>query len=325
MSYVPFSSHCLSDLSSVELALILLEDWALVTLSGIDSKKYLQSQITNDIESLLSHQYMICGHCNEDGKIWSNLCLFHRENGFSYLQRRSVLDIQVKAMKKYILCSDVTINIHNDIILLGIDGVLARSTLKRIFNVVPNSNFPVLQKGNTTLLQWTQPHERFLIITTLNIFNKLFAMLHKQAQLYNSRQWLMMDIEAGYPIIDIPNITQFFPQAINLQLLQGINFKKGCYIGQEMVARAQFRGANKRSLYFLEGQSRREPLVSENLEIKLDKDWRRTGTVLASSMFSNGKLLVQAVMNNNIDVNSTLRVYKDITSQLKIKTLPYML
>ncbi|CDL16218.1 Folate-dependent protein for Fe/S cluster synthesis/repair in oxidative stress [Klebsiella pneumoniae IS46] len=78
-----------------------------------------------------------------------------------------------------------------------------------------------------------------------------------EAQFNNSQQWLALNIEAGLPVIDSANSGQFIPQATNLQALGGISFKKGCYTGQEMVARAKFRGANKRALWTLSGTASR--------------------------------------------------------------------
>ncbi|WP_439955727.1 CAF17-like 4Fe-4S cluster assembly/insertion protein YgfZ, partial [Klebsiella pneumoniae] len=71
---------------------------------------------------------------------------------------------------------------------------------------------------------------------------------------------------------------QFIPQATNIQALGGISFKKGCYTGQEMVARAKFRGANKRALWTLAGHASRVPEAGEDLEMKMGENWRRTGT-----------------------------------------------
>ena len=83
--------------------------------------------------------------------------------------------------------------------------------------------------------------------------------LRGEAELNNSQQWLALNIEAGFPVIDAANSGQFIPQATNLQALGGISFKKGCYTGQEMVARAKFRGANKRALWLLAGSASRLP------------------------------------------------------------------
>ena len=109
-----------------------------------------------------------------------------------------------------------------------------------------------------------------------------------------------------------------------LQALGGISFRKGCYTGQEMVARAKFRGANKRALWTLSGTASRVPEAGEDLELKMGDNWRRTGTVLAAVQLDDGQLLVQVVMNNDMEPDSIFRV-RDDAGSLRIEPLPYSL
>ncbi|PLK58154.1 tRNA-modifying protein YgfZ [Candidatus Palibaumannia cicadellinicola] len=170
-----------------------------------------------------------------------------------------------------------------------------------------------------------QPINRFLIITTSVVRDELSNILIKNnhAQIQNSQQWLSLDIEAGYPIIDTNTSSQFIPQAINLDLLNGINFKKGCYVGQEVIARVKYRGINKQQLYFLVGKANYVPRAGEILEIKINNYWRSIGIVLAACLMQDNHLWVQAVLNKNLDKNSLIRVPKDMNSLLKLNPLPY--
>ncbi|HGM7030937.1 TPA: tRNA-modifying protein YgfZ [Serratia liquefaciens] len=326
MAYkIPFPPRQPSASSHLPLTLISLEDWALVTLNGPDTVKYLQGQVTADIEALAADQHVLCGHCDAKGKMWSNLRLFHRGEGFAYLERRSVLDSQLAEIKKYAVFSKLTIAADNEAVLLGVAGFQARAALTGIFNSLPDAEHPVVQDGETTLLHFTLPAERFLLVTTAAVAEQLVARLHEQAELNDSQQWLTLDIEAGYPVIDAANSGQLIPQATNLQALEGISFSKGCYTGQEMVARAKFRGANKRALYWLEGKAGRVPQPAEDLELQLGENWRRTGTVLSAAKLADGTLWVQVVLNNDLEADSKLRVRDDATSELAIKLLPYSL
>ncbi|AMH00701.1 tRNA-modifying protein YgfZ [Serratia liquefaciens] len=326
MAYkIPFPPRQPSASSHLPLTLISLEDWALVTLNGPDTVKYLQGQVTADIEALAADQHVLCGHCDAKGKMWSNLRLFHRGEGFVYLERRSVLDSQLAEIKKYAVFSKLTIAADNEAVLLGVAGFQARAALTGIFNSLPDAEHPVVQDGETTLLHFTLPAERFLLVTTAAVAEQLVARLHEQAELNDSQQWLTLDIEAGYPVIDAANSGQLIPQATNLQALEGISFSKGCYTGQEMVARAKFRGANKRALYWLEGKAGRVPQPAEDLELQLGENWRRTGTVLSAAKLADGTLWVQVVLNNDLEADSKLRVRDDATSELAIKPLPYSL
>jgi len=326
MAYkIPFPPRQPSASSHLPLTLISLEDWAMVTLNGPDTVKYLQGQVTADIEALPADSHVLCGHCDAKGKMWSNLRLFHRGEGFAYLERRSVLDSQLAEIKKYAVFSKLTIAADNEAVLLGVAGFQARAALAGVFNSLPDAEHQVVQDGEPTLLHCSLPAERFLLVTTAAIAEQLADKLHEQAELNDSQQWLTLDIEAGYPVIDTANSGQLIPQATNLQALEGISFSKGCYTGQEMVARAKFRGANKRALYWLEGKAGRVPQAAEDVELQLGENWRRTGTVLSAAKLADGTLWVQVVLNNDLDADSKLRVRDDATSQLAIKPLPYSL
>lgn len=123
---IPFPPRQPSASTHLPLTLISLEDWALVTLNGPDTVKYLQGQVTADIDALAADQHVLCAHCDAKGKMWSNLRLFHRGEGFAYLERRSVLDSQLAEIKKYAVFSKVTIAADNDAVLLGVAGFQAR-------------------------------------------------------------------------------------------------------------------------------------------------------------------------------------------------------
>ena len=257
--------------------------------------------------------------------MWSNLRLFRRGEGFAYLERRSLLDSQLAEIKKYAVFSKVTIAADNDAVLLGVAGFQARAALADVFSQLPDAQHPVAQDGDTTLLHFSQPAERFLLVTSAAVAEQLVSRLQQQAEQNDSRQWLTLDIEAGYPIIDAATSAQLIPQATNLQALDGISFSKGCYTGQEMVARAKFRGANKRALYWLAGKGSRVPAAADDLELQLGENWRRTGTVLAASQLADGTLWVQAVLNNDLAADSKLRLREDAGGELSIMPLPYSL
>ncbi|MCT9845791.1 tRNA-modifying protein YgfZ [Leclercia sp. 29361] len=324
MAFTPFSPRQPVASARLPLTLMTLDDWALATLVGADSEKYLQGQVTADVSQMTEHQHLLAAHCDPKGKMWSNLRLFRRQDGFALIERRSLRDAQLTELKKYAVFSKVTIAADDELVLLGVAGFQARAALKNLFSELPDAEKQVTNDGATSLLWFEHPAERFLLVTDVATAERVTQALRGEAQLNNSQQWLALNIEAGIPVIDAANSGQFIPQATNLQALGGISFKKGCYTGQEMVARAKFRGANKRALWYLAGQASRVPEAGEDLELKMGENWRRTGTVLAAVQLDDGRLLVQAVMNNDMEPDSVFRVREDVNT-LSIEPLPYSL
>ncbi|MBS5772099.1 tRNA-modifying protein YgfZ [Kosakonia cowanii] len=324
MAFTPFPPRQPTASSRLPLTLMTLDDWALATITGADSEKYLQGQVTADVSTLAANQHLLAAHCDSKGKMWSNMRLFHDKEGFAWLLRRSVRETQLRELKKYAVFSKVTIAADDERVLLGVAGFQARAALANLFSTLPESENQVVQEGETTLLWFAHPAERFLLVTDAATAEMVTEKLRGEAQLNNSQQWLALNIEAGLPVIDEANVAQFIPQATNLQALGGISFKKGCYTGQEMVARAKFRGANKRALWYLAGTASRVPEAGEDLERKMGDNWRRTGTVLAAAQLDDGRVIVQVVMNNDMEPDSIFRVREDANT-LSIEPLPYSL
>ncbi len=324
MAFTPFPPRQPTAASRLPLTLMTLDDWALATITGADSEKYLQGQLTADVSTLAANQHLLAAHCDSKGKMWSNMRLFHDKEGFAWLLRRSVRETQLRELKKYAVFSKVAIAADDERVLLGVAGFQARAALANLFTTLPESENQVVQEGETTLLWFAHPAERFLLVTDAATADMVTEKLRGEAQFNNSQQWLALNIEAGLPVIDEANVAQFIPQATNLQALGGISFKKGCYTGQEMVARAKFRGANKRALWYLAGTASRVPEAGEDLERKMGDNWRRTGTVLAAAQLDDGRVIVQVVMNNDMEPDSVFRVREDANT-LSIEPLPYSL
>ena len=324
MAFTPFTPRQPAASARLPLTLMTLDDWALATLTGADAEKYLQGQVTADVAQLTEHQHLLAAHCDPKGKMWSNLRLFRRQDGFALIERRSLRDAQLTELKKYAVFSKVTIAPDDEHVLLGVAGFQARAALKNLFSELPDAEKQVVSEGETSIVWFEHPAERFLLVTDVATAERVTDALRGEAQLNNSQQWLALNIEAGLPVIDAVNSAQFIPQATNIQALGGISFKKGCYTGQEMVARAKFRGANKRALWTLAGRASRVPEAGEVLELKMGENWRRTGTVLAAVQLDDGRLLVQVVMNNDMEADSIFRV-RDDANTLSIEPLPYSL
>ena len=324
MAFTPFPPRQPSASARLPLTLMTLDDWALATITGADSEKYLQGQVTADVVKLTDSEHLLAAHCDAKGKMWSNLRLFRHQDGFAWIERRSLQTAQLTEMKKYAVFSKVVIAADEQRVLLGVAGFQARAALANLFSQLPDAETPRVLDGETSILWFAHPEERFLLVTDEATAERVSEALRGEAQLNNSQQWLALNIEAGLPVIDAANSGQFIPQATNIQALGGISFKKGCYSGQEMVARAKFRGANKRALWSLAGNASRVPDAGEDLELQMGENWRRTGTILAAVQLDDGRVLVQAVMNNDMEPDSVFRV-RDDSNTLSIQPLPYSL
>lgn len=275
--FTPFPPRQPGVAARLPLTLMTLDDWALATVTGADSEKYLQGQVTADVAQLSEDQHLLVAHCDAKGKMWSNLRLFHRQDGFAFIERRSVREAQLTQLKKYAVFSKVVIAPNDDVVLLGVAGFQARAALANLFSALPNAEKPCLQEGETSLLWFAHPEERFLLVTDTATAERVTEALRGEAQLNNSQQWLALDIEAGLPVIDEANSAQFIPQATNLQALGGISFKKGAIPGRRWwLARSSAGLTNAHC-----GRWQAKPLAYRKPVKTLNSRWVTTGDVPA--------------------------------------------
>ena len=279
-----------------------LSDWQLVKVSGTDNRTFLQGQVTADINHLNEYTALFAAHCDAKGRMWSNLILFQRGADIFYIVRKTVAEKQIAALKKFAVFSKVTVEPVTDLNLIGLENNAIEQSI--IAELGDNS---CLTRGDVTYIKIPLPEIRVIKVSNEPLPTDLQSADH----------WLKLDLEAGYAIIDEPNIESLLPQACNLQHYNAISFDKGCYCGQEMVARAQFRGANNRGLYLLVGKSKTLPIIGDKLEYELDGNWREGGQVLAAlKLEQDNQIYVQVVLANGIDIETNFRVNGQLDSLL---------
>ncbi|WP_419693082.1 folate-binding protein [Mannheimia haemolytica] len=274
-----------------------LSQYCLIEIAGVDAEKYLQGQLTCDVVKISVGEHTLTSHCDPKGKMSALLRLYRAENEkFMAIIHRSLLPEALTQLKKYAVFSKVTFT-ELDTPLYGMAGEAAFAKLSE------NMTALRLTTGQPRAIVWGEELE-----TTAD-----------------EQLWTLMDIQDGIPVLLQQNQFELIPQATNLQALESaISFTKGCYIGQEMVARAKYRGANKRALFTLAGNFESEislPEVASAIEMQLGENWRATGTVLTSATDEN-TLWVQVVLNKDVEPNTKFRANG---VALEMVELPYSL
>lgn len=309
-------------LKTPPLSQIVLNDWQLVQVSGIDAQTYLQGQLTQDMNNVTEQTFVFAAHCDAKGKVWGNLLLWRSEQTFFYLIKKEIAAQQISELKKYAIFSKVTIEATETYTLIGIIGPadeLAKSPLTQHFT--PSQSLASLPQ--VSILKLNQPSVRYLLVVpTAHLTDIVTTLLGQHPPYGQTMQWQCLDILADMPQLAPATVDQFLPQALSLEKLQAISFDKGCYCGQEMVARAEYRGINKRALYKLMGNSPCLPAIGDSLEQKLGDNWRESGTVLAALRLDAQQILIQAVLSHDQEPDGQWRVKQQPTSQLTIQTPP---
>ena len=298
------------------LMLTHLKSWGVISLTGNDAKSYLQGQVTCDVVPLDQAQSTFGAHCDAKGKVWGAFRLFHHQGGYALFEPKSALETQITELKKYAIFSKVNIS-ENDAVLLGLFGDQAQATIDAL--TTERGNVRLFEGGSAVKID----DQRWLLVLEAQAAEVLTKQL--KAEKVEESLWRRFDIEAAIPIIEQSEQNEHIPQALNLQALQGISFKKGCYTGQETVARAKYRGINKRAMYIVKGHTEKEIGDGVSLERAVGENWRGAGKLMAHYRFNDGETIALVILPNNLDADTQLRLTSQPEASWTMQALPYSL
>lgn len=306
--------------------LISLENYSAISLSGEEQSKYLQGQVTCDVNAVEQEKLLFGSHCNAKGKVFSCFRLFNRNDEHLLFQPKATIPASIAELKKFGVFAKVDITTTDELCFYALVGTQAEQLLQEHFDQVPNSLSPVLQVGTTTLVYLTGSINRYLIID--NKSNITSAITALNISIFDSAIWNLLEITEGIPNLTLATDNEYVPQMLNMQAIHGISFTKGCYLGQETVARMQYLGKNKKALFSLSGtltEALSADFVPSIIEKKLGENWRKAGDVTSYYYADDHTITLQAVLNNDVDSSTALRIKSLESATLSINALPYTL
>lgn len=296
------------------LAWTELNQWKAITVTGDDKKSYLQGQLTCDLATLKSDSATLGAHCDAKGKMWSIFRLFEQGQDYVLWQPASGIDTAFTELKKYSVFSKVDMSISASL-SLGILGEQAESFIDGLSE--ERGEVRNLQGGSAVKIDT----QRWLILTDSESMAQIKAQLADAEEL-SASIWDGLDISHGIPRIEIAEQSQHIPQNLNLQALGGVSFDKGCYTGQETVARAKYRGMNKRIMRIVSGTAEGEEFEFER---QVGENWRGAGVALTHYVAEDGSAKALIVVNKDLEDETLLRLKHAPEQIWHLEPLPYSL
>lgn len=284
-----------------------LNDIAVIRLEGPDAIKYLHGQVTCDVTALAPGQSTLGAHCTPKGKVLAIFRLVRREQDLLLIYKKELTDIPLAEFKKYAVFSKVSITDISE--QYHVTGIAGTGTDNWLNNTV---------HGNANEIKLQVAADRWLMLSEKQ--PPLTLSLPEQP----AADWYGLDILDGIPQLSKRTQAEFIPQALNLQALHAISFTKGCYTGQEIIARAKYRGANNRALFILQGHSAKPVTTDTVLERQIGEQWRGTGTIL-DVWQKQEQVLLSVVLASDTQHDSLFRVENDPDTNFTIIPLPYPL
>jgi folate-binding protein YgfZ len=219
-----------------------------LAVRGSDASKFLQGQLTCNLNYLGPHTSSLGARCTPKGRMQSSFRIVLQGDGCLLAMAGELLDAQLADLKKYAVFSKATLT--NESSHWARFGISQADTLLAELGVdlAPDAN-AMAQQGDAIFIRVSpQRAEAWLPVEQAEAFHARLAAALPQASV---QAWLLGQVRAGLGQVFGPTRELFIPQMLNLQAVGGVSFKKGCYAGQEIVARMQYLGKLKRRLYRL--------------------------------------------------------------------------
>ncbi len=286
--------------------------------AGPDAANFLHNQLTNDVLLMKPTQARLAAFCNAKGRMQASF-VYHKRNEEEVLLvcRRDLMAQTLKRLSMFVLrakvkLSDATEDFH----LLGLAG---EAVLK------------ALGADNSEVLPWQR-----LAATAADVLT-LYPALHQPRALWlapkdaalpthlgpelSPQAWLLGEVMSGIAWVEQATYEAFVPQMLNYESVDGVNFKKGCYPGQEVVARSQFRGTLKRRAFIVQSPV---PLNAGQEVFSSQDASQPCGLVAQAASFDNQHVAI-AELQLSATENNTLHVGQADGPLLTLLPLPYAL
>ncbi|MCC6209389.1 MAG: folate-binding protein YgfZ [Gammaproteobacteria bacterium] len=269
----------------------------LIGVHGPDAAKFLQGQFTNDINLVDEGHSQLSGYCSPKGRLLALLRVFRRDDAYYLQLPRTLLDATLARLKKYVLMSRVTLeDAGESLIGIGLTGPRAEAILGDLIAPVPGEPDAASRNGALTVLRLPGKRPRFALYGPSGDMEHAWTILAAQAAPVGPDAWDRHDILAGIPDVHPATVDEFIPQTVNLELLGGISFKKGCYTGQEIIARLHYRGSVKRRMHLGHAVSEPAPAPGTPLHVPGD-DGQAIGHVVYATLSPAGGCDLLAVVS----------------------------
>lgn len=301
----------------------VLNELAAIAISGDAAVSFLQGQLTCDVREVVAGQAHLAAHCTPKGRVLLLGQLLPFAHQLRWLLPSSLAQAALKRLSMYRLRTPVTLALAEQELALGIIGSSVLAVLSaQLGTALPQQPGQTLQQAELTVVNISA--DKMMIYGASAAIHALISALNaQQLPQLEMDAWRYTTIMAGIPTLSPETQEAFIPQMLNLERLGGVSFTKGCYTGQEIVARTQYLGKLKRRLYVLHSP---EALASGALLYSAISDPNQeAGQVLELCADPAGGYVLTAVALTQCAEAQDLRLHSREGQLLQFLLLPYVL
>lgn len=309
-------------MSFPDCAVTDLSHFGLIKASGEDTRTFLQGQLTNDIREVSPELTQLSSYCSPKGRMLGSFLIFQRGDELYLQLPMERLDATLKRLSMFVLRSKVTLeNVSETYARIGLAGDCAAGLLP----FAPSDDKASETRDDLTIIRLPGDRPRFELIAPIDKMTAIWMELADQAEQVGADFWALMDIRAGMPTVFEDTVEAFVPQMANMQLIGGVSFTKGCYTGQEVVARMQYLGKLKRRMYRLRIDAAERPTPGAELFSPASASGQGAGRIVDAAPAPEGGYEALAVLEVGVADAGDIHLGASDGPALTLLDLPYAL
>lgn len=238
--------------AAAQTVLVPLTHLALLDAQGEDAKAFLHSQFTSDINHLGESAVQHAGWCSAKGRMQASFLVWRSTQGYRMTLAEDLLAATQKRLQMFVLRAKVKLSEASDTLLLGLSGPQAAEALADAGLPCPADLLTQASEGGISVLRLDAA--RYLITAPESAMPSVWQKLTVKAKPAGTPVWRWLDVQAAFPLVTLATKEEFVPQMADFEKIGGVSFHKGCYPGQEIVARTQYLGKVKRHLFRVDAE-----------------------------------------------------------------------
>lgn len=304
-----------------DCAITDLSHLGIIRVSGSNKLEFLQGQLTNDVNKVSETHSQLSSYCSPKGRMLASFRIVQLGDDLLLLLPMDLLEPTMKRLSMFVLRADVQISdASEDLKRIELSGNCASDLLPID---PPESANGVVTHDEYTIVRLPGDRPRFLVISDCDCMEALWEEAKQVATPTSRASWALLDIRAGIPTVYESTKEAFVPQMTNLQLIDGVSFTKGCYTGQEVVARMQYLGKLKRRMYRAKVETEQAPTAGTELFSESDASGQGSGKVVDAAPSPAGGYEVLIVTPISCAEANDLRLVDANGPALTILDMPY--
>lgn len=299
-----------------------LSNLKVIEISGKDAKKFLHSQLTNHVEALDKNTLQLNGYCDPKGRLIALFYLIRLADKYLILIDKSIVLNVVKRLQMFVLMAAVEFK-PSELQCLGFAQQLLNNTSDLITDAALSPCSITIDNNGLILARLNGKLARHLIIGDGSQLGQIWGTLSKDNLVCNDSVWHLLDITQGQPTLAEKTQGIFVPQMMNLDLVGGLSFNKGCYPGQEVVARMHHLGKLKRRMYRLHIICEKQPLAGDGIYSTETSNNESIGKIVSAVKIKDNEFAALAVLQIKHKEDNNLYLDDGADTTLSIIAMPY--